>query len=183
MHFNQADTTRVLGGMKSGIIRSLLINLTIFFLLVCCHAALAQTGKPGIPADKKQTRSPSELLFEKKKLLIGLLEKQESDWNRADLNSFLQPYWDSDTLVTVNVRGLIYGKANFERQLRRNFPDSASMGHLDYEIIHISLIGENDALLTGKWLRKNDKKFRGGYFTILLRKSGNRWMIISEHMG
>jgi len=183
MQFNRANTKLVLGGMKSGFIRSLRIKPTIFLFLVCCQVSLAQTGKPGIPENKKQIRSAAELLFEKKKLLISLLKKQESDWNRADLTAFLQPYWDSDTLVTVNLRGLKYGKSSLERQLRKDFPDSSSMGHLDYEVIHISLIGEKDAFLTGKWLRKNEKKFRGGYFTILLRKTGSRWVIISEHMG
>lgn len=152
-------------------------------LMLLSAGGMAQNSKQGGSAEKKQDKTPAESVFEKKKTLIALLKKQESDWNRADLTAFLQPYWDSDTLVTVNIRGLKYGKSSLERQLRKDFPDSSSMGHLDYEVIHISLIGEKDALLTGKWLRKNEKKFRGGYFTILLRKTGSRWVIISEHMG
>lgn len=123
------------------------------------------------------------ILFDKKKLLIGILEKQEADWNKGNLKGFLSAYWNSDTLRSVSVRGLQYGKDRLETYLFKAFPDSALMGILDYDVIHIELIGENDALLTGKWLRKNDKKFRGGYFSILIRKVHGRWQIVAEHFG
>lgn len=116
-------------------------------------------------------------------MLIGILKKQETDWNTGNMKGFLSPYWNSDTLLSVSVRGVQYGKERLERFLMKTFPDSASMGKLDYDIIHIELIGDNDAILTGKWLRKNDKKFRGGYFSILLRKLHGKWLIVSEHFG
>lgn len=133
--------------------------------------------------EKTNPKDARPQLFEKKKMLISILKKQESDWNSGDLKGFMAPYWNSDTLMTVTVRGVQYGKDRLEKYLNRTFPDSASMGQLQYNVIHIELIGESDALLTGKWLRKNEKKFRGGYFSILLRKLNSRWVIISEHMG
>lgn len=154
------------------------VCITFFSTTVYSQHQKAQGNLEKFPV--KESR---DAVFEKKKALIGVLEKQEADWNRGDLNAFLSAYWNSDTLVTVNVRGVQYGRDVLDRNMKRSFPDSASMGHLDYEVIHISLIGENDALLTGKWLRKNDKKFRGGYFSILMRKMNNRWIIISEHLG
>jgi len=162
--------------------------IRIFFFLLACTAtafsAEAQHAKTNPAGTEKSHSKPAlNLLFEKKKMLIGVLEKQESDWNKGNLNGFISAYWDSDTLRSVTVRGIQYGKDRLQRYLTKNFLDSASMGHLDYDVIHIELIGENDALLTGKWLRKNDKKFRGGYFTILLRKLNNRWMIVAEHFG
>lgn len=159
-------------------------TVRIFLVFLCMQtASFAQQNKMQASTGKVSQKESRDEVFEKKKILISVLEKQETDWNRGDMNAFLSAYWHSDTLVTVNVRGVQYGMDGFERYMKRNYPDTASMGHLEYEVFHISLIGENDALLTGKWLRKNNKKFRGGYFSILLRRMHNRWMIISEHLG
>jgi hypothetical protein len=162
--------------------------IRFFFFLLACIATIFSAGAQHaktIPSgsEKNQSKPAPNLIFEKKKMLIGILEKQESDWNKGNLNGFISAYWDSDTLRSVTVRGIQYGKDRLQRFLTKNFPDSASMGHLDYNVIHIELIGENDALLTGKWLRKNDKKFRGGYFTVLIRKFNNKWLIVAEHFG
>jgi hypothetical protein len=115
-------------------------------------------------------------------MLISILEKQETDWNKGNLKGFLSAYWNSDTLRSLSVRGLQYGYDRLEKKLLKNYPDSVSMGHLDYDVIQIELIGEMDAMITGKWLRKNDKKFQGGFFTVLMRKIKGRWLIVSEQL-
>ena len=159
-----------------------MVALLGFSALALCPA-LGQAQKSAAPSVKTQPKETKDQLFEKKKQVIGVLEKQESDWNQGNLDGFLSAYWNSDTLVTVNVRGLSYGKEVLDRTIRKSFPDSASMGKLEYDVIHVRFIGESDALLTGKWLRKNQKKFRGGYFSILLQRINGRWMIVSEHLG
>lgn len=162
-------------------------NLSLLILLISGNICVSSAQKNSLstPGALQQvsTKDSKPQLFEKKKLLISVLEKQEKDWNSGDLKSFLSAYWDSDSLVSVSVRGVQYGKVRLEQYLNRTFPDSSSMGNIDYQVIHVEMIGESDALLTGKWLRKNDKKFRGGYFSILLRKLQSRWKIVSEHLG
>ncbi len=146
-------------------------------------SVLAQVGKsPGSSREKEIVRPAPNLAHEKKKMLIFILEKQETDWNKGNLKGFLSAYWNSDTLRSLSVRGLQYGYDRLEKKLLKNYPDSVSMGHLDYDVIQIELIGEMDAMITGKWLRKNDKKFQGGFFTVLMRKIKGRWLIISEQL-
>lgn len=158
-------------------------GLLLFWVMQIFYLSAQSPKQAVLPAEKNQVKAPVNLLFEKKKLLIGILEKQESDWNHGNLKGFLSAYWDSDTLRSVSVRGIYYGKDRLQSYLKSTFPDSASMGNLSYDVVHIELLGDNDALLTGKWLRKNDKKFRGGYFSILLRKLQGRWQIVAEHFG
>lgn len=146
-------------------------------------SAFAQVGKVPVGSREKEIVRPApNLLHEKKKMLISILEKQESDWNKGNLKGFLSAYWNSDTLRSLSVRGLQYGYDRLEKKLLKSYPDSASMGHLDYDVIQIELIGEMDAMITGKWLRKNDKKFQGGFFTVLMRKIKGRWLIVSEQL-
>ncbi len=171
----------VLGRRRNAAAGFLILILLLGFTARSSAQNVRQAAPPAM--EKTNPKDARPQLFEKKKMLISILKKQESDWNNGDLKGFMAAYWNSDTLMTVTIRGVQYGKDRLEKYLNRTFPDSASMGQLQYNVIHIELIGESDALLTGKWLRKNEKKFRGGYFSILLRKLNSRWVIISEHMG
>jgi hypothetical protein len=162
----------------------LLFQFAFFLAFSTSVPVFCQQPKTGNQAaEKSQLRPSLSLLHEKKKMLIGILEKQEKDWNQGNLKGFISAYWNSDSLMSVSVKGIQYGWDRMDRNLRRSFPDSAAMGHLDYDVVHIEFIGDNDALVTGKWLRKNEKKFRGGYFSILLRKLQGKWQIVAEHFG
>lgn len=148
------------------------------------NKTIAQSTRPVIPPPAKQKetpRPPPDPSHEKKKLILAVLKKQQEDWNRGSLNDFLSGYWNSDTLRMVTVRGVNYGFDKLATTYKKLYPDSASMGKLDYDVINVELIGEMDALVTGKWLLKIDKKFKGGYFTFLFRKIKNRWIIVADH--
>jgi ketosteroid isomerase-like protein len=93
----------------------------------------------------------------------------------------MEGYWNSDTLRMVSNRGVTYGFEKIKANYKKNYPDSVAMGKLDFDIIHVELINENNAMVTGKWLLKIDKKFKGGYFTLLFRKLKNKWLIVADH--
>ena len=152
--------------------------------LILCLNVQAQTQKPvQLPPSKpKEMAKPiPNPLHDKKKLILAVLEKQQVDWNKGNLNGFLDAYWKSDTLRMVTNRGVTYGFDKTASTYKKNFPDSTFMGKLDYDVIHVELIGETDALVTGKWLLKVEKKFKGGYFTFLFRKLKGRWIIVADH--
>lgn len=150
--------------------------------LFCSLFSEAQTLKPPAPADPRQAARPLPgAVHEKKKGIVAVLQKQQEDWNTGRMQAFLSAYWRSDTLRLVTNRGVVYGWDKLQAQYRRNFPDTTAMGKLDFDVIHIELIGETDAMVTGKFLHKADKKFRAGYFTFLLRRQKNRWVIVADH--
>lgn len=159
------------------------VSLSAFFLIFI-HQAFAQTNKPvQLPPSKPKevVKTPPNPAHEKKKLILQVLKKQQDEWNRGNRAGFCEGYWKSDTLRMVTNRGVTYSYEKMVANLNKNFPDSTAMGTLDYDIIHVELIGESDALVTGKWLQKADKKFKSGYFTFLLRKVRGRWVIVADH--
>lgn len=147
--------------------------------------AWSQTQKLVIPPQKPIVSTPAKplpnALHEKKKAIIAVLQKQQEDWNRGDLKGFMNGYWNSDTLRLVTIRGVNYGWEKMLTNYQKTFPDSASMGKLDYDVIHVELICETDVLVTGKWLLNMNKKFKGGYFTFLFRKLKGKWVIVADH--
>jgi ketosteroid isomerase-like protein len=148
---------------------------------------IAQQGKPLNQAPSSQIKPKEEQrLFpdkshETKKIILSVLSKQEKEWNAGNIDSFMEGYWNSDTLRMVSNRGVTYGFEKIKANYKKNYPDSVAMGKLDFDIIHVELINENNAMVTGKWLLKIDKKFKGGYFTLLFRKLKNKWLIVADH--
>ena len=134
------------------------------------------------PAKPKDSVKPvPNPAHEKKKNILAVLQKQVEEWNRHSLDAFLSAYWKSDTLRMVSSRGVTYSWEKMAATFRKNYSDTSLMGTLEYDVIHVELIGEMDALVTGKWLRKVDKKFKGGYFTFLFRKLKGKWVIVCDH--
>jgi len=161
----------------------LLKSLSVIFLFLSLSAKGQSSGTVILPPSKpKESARPApNPAHEKKKAILAVLQKQVEDWNHHSLEAFLLGYWKSDTLRMVSVRGVTYSWEKMAASIKKNFPDTASMGKLEYDVIHVELIGEVDALVTGKWLRKVDKKFKGGYFTFLFRKLKGKWVIVSDH--
>ena len=158
-------------------------NLSLIFFFAGL-TVWAQTGKvvlPSTPRPKESTKQAPNPAHEKKKQILAVLRKQQEDWNKGNLDGFMAGYWNSDTLRFVSNRGVTYGWEKVMANYKKNYADSIAMGKLDFDIIHVELIGDLDALVTGKWLLKIDKKFKGGYFTLLFRKLKGKWLIVADH--
>lgn len=156
----------------------------IFGLISQNFEGICQTTKPVIPPParpKEGARPLPDPNHEKKKTILAVLHKQQADWNRGDIEGYMSGYWKSDTLRMVTVRGVTYGFDKILANYKKSYPDSVAMGKLDFDVIHVELIGEMDAMVTGKWLLKLDKKFKGGFFTLLFRKIRNKWVIVADH--
>lgn len=110
-----------------------------------------------------------------------VLEHQREAWNRGDLESFMQTYWKSDSLLFVGSNGPTSGWKQTLANYQKTYPDRAAMGTLIFDIKQIKLIDDQNAFVLGAWLlqRKNDEP--KGYFTLWLRKIKGEWLIVSDH--
>lgn len=112
-----------------------------------------------------------------------MMLQQSSDWNEGNIDAFMQGYWQSDSLMFVGSRGITYGwKATLENY-KKGYPDRATMGKLRFEFLKLDFFdGETTCMLLGKWhLTRPEKGDVGGYFTLVLKKMGGKWLIVSDH--
>lgn len=159
------------------------------FCIWCCSLSpvFGQATKPAALVSpptarpKEESRPAPEKSHEIKKNILAVLSKQEKEWNTGNIDGFMEGYWHSDTLRMVSSRGVTYGFDKIKANYKKSYPDSAAMGKLDFDIIHVELINDTNAMVTGKWLLKIDKRFKGGYFTLLFRKMKNKWWIVADH--
>ena len=125
----------------------------------------------------------SQLKLETKDSLaiIDILNKQQKDWNRGDIDEFMKGYLKSEKLVFSGSSGPIYGwKATLDRY-KKTYSDKEKMGKLKFEILNVIALSPEVIQLQGKFNLTRSIGDAFGYFTLNWIKVKNRWYIISDH--
>lgn len=111
----------------------------------------------------------------------ALLKKQVADWNRGDVTAFMRGYWKSPQTAFVGADGILRGWQTVLDRYRKTYPDRASMGHLDFTGLEVTVLGPEAALAVGHWQLKRQSDSPGGVFTLVFRKFPDGWRIINDH--
>jgi ketosteroid isomerase-like protein len=113
--------------------------------------------------------------------LLDLLSKQAAAWNGGDIEGFMQGYWRSEKLTFSGSSGVSRGWQAVLDRYHRNYPDRAAMGHLDFSEIEITPLGNDAALILGKWHLDRESGPVGGVFTLVAQRFPEGWRIIHDH--
>ena len=112
-----------------------------------------------------------------------MLERQEADWNKGDLDAFLTGYWKSPKVVFQSGGDRHDGwDAMAERYRKRYKAEGKAMGKLAFSRLEIELLGPEAAMARGAWrLTMPDGTHPAGLFTLILRKFPDGWKIVHDH--
>ncbi len=135
-----------------------LLFVSFFF---CLLSSLAQ------PADEKE--------------ILGILDKQTQAWNSGNIDNFMVGYWENDSLMYIGKSGVTYGYQNTLDNYKKNYGDTAKMGKLAFNILHLKKISADAYFVVGKWFLKRNIDDAGGHYTLLFRKIKGRWVIVADH--
>ncbi len=113
--------------------------------------------------------------------ILQSLVKQKIAWNNGDLVGFMDTYWNNDSLMFIGKSGITYGWQNTLDNYKRGYPDTASMGKLNFDILHVKRLSVLYFSVVGKWQLKRSLGDLSGHFTLLFKKIGTRWLIVSDH--
>lgn len=111
----------------------------------------------------------------------SVLAKQTEAWNKGNIENFMQGYWQNDSLTFISKSGVTYGWKQSLANYKKNYPDTSSMGKLDFTLIQIKRLSEQYYFVIGKWHLTRSIGDIGGHFTLLFRKIKNQWLIIADH--
>lgn len=115
------------------------------------------------------------------KIILDILENQRIAWNNGDLQQFMAPYWRSDSLMFIGKSGVTYGWQNTMDNYTRGYPDTAAMGKLQFNILHVKRLSVLYYSVVGKWQLSRSMGNLEGHFTLLFKKVSNRWVIVMDH--
>ena len=117
-----------------------------------------------------------------RRTILGILNRQTTDWNAGHVEAFMNGYWKSDSLTFVGKVGITYGYEATLSNYKRRYPDRASMGTLKFTILKVEFPAKDVAYIIGKFhLTRPQVGDAEGHFTLLWRKLGGKWVIVSDH--
>lgn len=111
----------------------------------------------------------------------NIMAEQQEAWNRADLESFMQGYWKSDSLKFIGRNGIAYGWSTTLENYKKGYPTPDAMGKLTFTILDLQLLDSHNAFMIGKFHLKRSNDEPSGYFTLLWKKIKGKWVIVTDH--
>jgi beta-aspartyl-peptidase (threonine type) len=110
-----------------------------------------------------------------------VLKAQQAAWNRGDVDAFVVGYWQSPELTFSGSSGVSRGWDGVLARYKKNYPDRAAMGELNFSELEFRFLGPDAALVLGKWHLKREKGDVGGVFTLVWQRFPEGWKIIHDH--
>lgn len=115
------------------------------------------------------------------KAILKILDNQTQFWNQGDLDNFVLDYWNNDSLMFIGSSGVVYGYDNTIRRYKNTYSDTAKMGKLHFEVVHLQRLSSKYYFVVGKWFLNRSIGDINGHFSLLVRRIKGKWKIIADH--
>jgi ketosteroid isomerase-like protein len=139
----------------------------------------------GVLAKSKQADRQDAARKADRGAIEAVLHAQQEAWNRGDVDAFLVGYWHSPELTFSGSSGVSRGWDGVLARYKKNYPDRAAMGHLDFSGLEFHFLGPDAALVLGNWHLQRDPVKGGGdvggVFSLVWQRFPEGWKIIHDH--
>ncbi len=112
-----------------------------------------------------------------------VLATQEAAWNRGDIAAFMRGYDDSPNTTFIGTT-IEHGYAMILARYERKYASREAMGHLDFTDLQVRMLGENHAVVTGRFHLTRTQAGGGdaaGVFSLVFEKETAGWKIVLDH--
>lgn len=110
-----------------------------------------------------------------------LMKQQEMCWSAGDLECFMEPYWRSDSLKFIGSKGLTYGWQQTLDNYKKSYPTANEMGKLTFSNLYFEQLSKDYVSVIGKWHLERNKGDIEGHYSLIWKRMGGQWKIISDH--
>src|ERR1700730_9744877 len=116
-----------------------------------------------------------------RRAIQAVLAAQQDAWNRGDIDAFLVGYWHSPELTFSGSSGISRGWDSVLARYKKNYPDRAAMGQLDFSNLEFRFLCRDAALVLGDWHLTREKDDLRGVFSLVWQRFPDGWRIIHDH--
>ena len=110
-----------------------------------------------------------------------VLSTQVNAWNSGNIDDFMKGYWQNDSLMFIGKSGITYGWRTTLNNYKKHYPDTATMGTLNFDLLEMKHLSSLYYYVIGKWDLQRSSGSLGGYFTLLFKKINKNWFIVADH--
>lgn len=113
---------------------------------------------------------------------VAVLLAQQAAWNRGDLEGYMAGYLQSDELVFTSGGNIRRGWQETHDKYKAKYgSDPSTMGKLAFDILGVQPLGEEGAIVLGRWKLTDTPNAGRGVFSVALRKTSEGWRVIHDH--
>ena len=154
---------------------SLLPGLTLSVLIACVYlCVVAQKPAPtSRPLSKRDAKTIAEVR--------AVLDAQRDAWNRGDVEGYMDGYARSGETIFVSGDNVTRGWQTVLDRYKKNYDTREKMGALTFSDLEITPIGNDAAIVLGRWHLQRAKDEPHGRFTLILRRTKQGWKIVHDH--
>jgi len=113
--------------------------------------------------------------------ITKILEAQQNNWNQGNVEAFVEGYWRSPDLTFSGSGGIARGWDGVLARYKKNYPDRAAMGQLDFSGLEFHFLSNDAALVLGHWHLARARGDIGGVFSLVWQRFPEGWRIIHDH--
>ncbi|MGB2679600.1 MAG: nuclear transport factor 2 family protein [Candidatus Acidiferrum sp.] len=113
--------------------------------------------------------------------ITKILDEQQSTWNNGDVISFMKGYWNSPEVTFAGSGGIARGWESVLARYKREYPDQAAMGQVNFSNVEVRFLGPGAALVLGQWHLRRSSGDIGGVFSLVFQRLPEGWRIVHDH--
>ncbi|KCZ98072.1 putative lipoprotein [Hyphomonas polymorpha PS728] len=113
-------------------------------------------------------------------VILSLLEAQDTAWNQGDIEGFMAGYLRSPDLRFASGGNITRGWDETLARYKARYGTGAEMGTLTTTDHEIEILSADAAIAHGKWQLDWQGEQPWGLYTLVLRKTGGEWRIVSD---
>lgn len=111
----------------------------------------------------------------------AIIQAQQDAWNRGDINAFMNGYWRSDETLFVSGDEITRGWQTVLDRYKKKYSDREKMGTLTFSDLKIDMLGNDAAVVLGRWSLQRKSDNPHGTFTLIFRLTNDGWRIVQDH--
>lgn len=111
----------------------------------------------------------------------NVLDTQVEAWNNADVDSFMEGYWNSPDLMFIGGSGITTGWQETLDNYKVRYPTPEHMGTLNFVILRMDFIAKDNYLVVGEYHLKRTIGDADGIFSLIFKRIDGEWVIVADH--
>jgi ketosteroid isomerase-like protein len=111
----------------------------------------------------------------------AVLDAQREAWNRGDVAGYMDGYARSKDTVFVSGDNVTRGWKTVLDRYKKKYDSREKMGTLTFSDLEITPMGNDTAIVLGRWHLQRLSDEPHGRFTLILRRTKQGWKIVHDH--
>jgi len=111
----------------------------------------------------------------------AVLDAQMEAWNRGDIDGYMDGYAREEETQFVSGDTVTRGWQTVRDRYAKKYDTAEKMGKLSFTEVEIALLGEEAALVVGRWKLERPEDHPQGRFTLVFRRNRDGWKIVHDH--